>query len=331
MQGVNVAGAPDRCFRCGGFPFVKQRTHATRPPVRGDRQARPPIGAREVGTHQSAGLRAKKHFGQHFLTAPSYAQRIADAVPAASSDHVLEIGAGRGALSLHLQRRFPGFHCIEKDRDLVPILRQALGTGPHTIHEHDVLSFDFAQAGFPLHVTGNLPYSIGAMIIRKTLSYGEQIKSCTFMVQREVAERICASTHTKRNGFLSIFCQFFGRPSILFHLPPGAFRPPPKVESSVFQLVVDDARLNAIPAGEREDFFGFVDVGFSQRRKKLTTVFRNLERGLDLTPFLQQVSLSTDARAEDLGVGDWQRLFEAVRCTTPRRWVRAGQDRMPAE
>jgi 16S rRNA (adenine1518-N6/adenine1519-N6)-dimethyltransferase len=133
-----------------------------------------------------------------------------------------------------LNSGFPGFHCVELDTDVLEILKSKLKDDRYTIHISDVLAFDFFKAGFPLHVTGNLPYSIGAMIIKKTLLYGNDILSCTFMVQLEVAERIVSGPNSKTNGFLSIFCSFFGKPKLLFHVPPGAFFPGPKVDSSVF-------------------------------------------------------------------------------------------------
>ena len=173
----------------------------------------------------------KKHLGQHFLTSPAYARRIADAVPAGQADNLLEIGSGYGALTIFLKERFPAMHLVEVDADAIGRLREKLGENRCTIHVADVLGFDFGKAGFPLHVAGNLPYSIGAMIIKKTLLYGSNVRSCTFMVQREVAERIVSPPHRRTNGFLTIFCRYFGAPKILFHVPPGAFFPRPNVDS----------------------------------------------------------------------------------------------------
>jgi 16S rRNA (adenine1518-N6/adenine1519-N6)-dimethyltransferase len=156
-------------------------------------------------------MRPKKSLGQHFLIAPSYAKKIADFVPSGKDGCVLEIGPGRGALSVFLKELFPSFHLVEIDGEVIPELKAKLGAGGWTLHECNALGFDFLKAGFPLHVVGNLPYSCAAMIIRKTLLYGEAVASCTFMVQREVAERIIAGAHCKQYGFLSIFCRFFGK------------------------------------------------------------------------------------------------------------------------
>ena len=256
-------------------------------------------------------MRPKKHLGQHFLTSSSYARKIAEAVPALPDEHVLEIGPGRGAVSIFLKERFPEFHCVEIDGDAIVKLREKLGKGSYTIHQADVLSFDYGEAGFPLHVVGNLPYSIGALIIKKTLFYGSAVRSFTFMVQREVAERIVSPPHRKSNGFLTIFCQFFAVPKILFHVPPGAFFPKPKVDSSVVRMVIDASSNAKLPPEGYNLFFPFVSKAFSMRRKKLSNVIggdaqgrercENMLRGLGCGPL---------SRPEDLGINEWLALYK---------------------
>ena len=252
----------------------------------------------------------KKHLGQHFLTAVSYAERIAKSVGACPGENVLEIGPGRGALSIHLKNLYPFFHCVEVDADLIGGLTRKLGAGTWTLHHCDALAFDFTKAGFPLHVVGNLPYSIGAMIIRKALSYGENILSCTFMVQREVAQRIAAKPHSKRMGFLSVFCQFFGTPKILFTVPPGAFFPKPAVDSAVIRLVVERNLESKLPRRLWEDFFGFVDKGFMMRRKMLANVLGRNGGRERYAGILAQMENGARARAEDLGPNEWLELYK---------------------
>jgi 16S rRNA (adenine1518-N6/adenine1519-N6)-dimethyltransferase len=255
-------------------------------------------------------MRPKKRFGQHFLTAPSYAKKIAESIDAQPFDHVLEIGPGKGALSVHLKKRFPHFHCVELDQDVVTQLTEKLGPGDWVLHQCDALEFDFSEAGFPLHVVGNLPYSVGAMIIKKTLLYGETIVSCTFMVQREVAMRIVSPPHSKRNGFLSIFCQFFGKPRILFHVPAGVFFPKPKIDSSVFQLSVRKDLLSRLQRDEWENFFRFVDKGFSMRRKTLVNVLgRDGNKNAHIN-MLKELDFDPMVRPEDLGVDQWLELYK---------------------
>jgi 16S rRNA (adenine1518-N6/adenine1519-N6)-dimethyltransferase len=271
----------------------------------------------------------KKYLGQHFLTAPAIAKKIADAVPAGAGERVLEIGPGRGALSVHLLKKFPGMHLVEVDSDAVNALRDKLRgndmndgilpPGPaadqYIIHNEDVMAFDFSKAGFPIHVVGNLPYNIGARVIKKTLMYAPRVLSCTFMVQKEVAERIVSGPGSKQNGFLSIFCQFFGRAKLLFHVPPGAFFPRPNVESSVFQIIVDQDVEKKLERELWDDFFSFADCGFSMRRKQLAKTL-SLKLGKDKDFYrdtLSSMGIGADARPEDLGVGGWLDLYKRVR------------------
>lgn len=253
----------------------------------------------------------KKQLGQHFLTSLAYAAHIAGAVPAALHETVLEIGPGRGALTIFLKERFGKLHCVEIDRDAIAALTRKIGQGSVTIHRHDILSFDYATAGFPLHVVGNLPYAIGARIIKKTLLYGKDIRSITFMLQREVAERIIAKPHCKANGFLSIFCQFFGRPGIVCHVPPGAFFPRPKVDSSVVSMTIDPDVEEKLEKPRWNDFFAFVSQGFSQRRKKLAKVIGQDSVGKSRAEsILGTIGFPATARPEDLGVNEWLALFK---------------------
>ncbi|MBN1578637.1 MAG: ribosomal RNA small subunit methyltransferase A [Chitinispirillaceae bacterium] len=255
----------------------------------------------------------KKHLGQHFLTAPSYARKIAEALPGSRADALLEIGPGQGALSIFLKERFPDFHCVEVDAMVIELLRLKLGDGFYTVHYHDVLTFDFGLAGFPLHVVGNLPYSIGAPIIKKTLYYGKNIHSCTFMMQREVVQRIVAPPHCRTRGFLSVFCSFFGTPRLLFNVPPGAFFPRPKVESSVFQIVIDNDPEKKLPQARWEPFFALVSRGFQQRRKKVVNSLsadgRQKER---IAAILRAHGVNGDARSEDLDCSQWLNLYKAL-------------------
>jgi len=257
----------------------------------------------------------KKFLGQHFLTDVTYAERIAESLPAEPRGNVLEIGPGRGALSVHLQKRFPLFHCVEVDADVIPLLRDKLGKGEWTLHHANALAFDFAQAGMPLHVVGNLPYAIGALLIRKTLFYSNDILSCTFMVQREVAQRICSEPHSRQNGFLTIFCQFFGKPSLLFTVPPGAFFPRPTVDSAVFQLIIEKDLESKLPRSQWESYFAFVDKGFKMRRKMLANVLGR-DGGRDIyRQHLLDMGVRPDVRPEDLDADQWLTLYKKT-CVT---------------
>jgi 16S rRNA (adenine1518-N6/adenine1519-N6)-dimethyltransferase len=252
----------------------------------------------------------KKRFGQHFLTAPSYAQRISEAVPANANENVLEIGPGKGALTTWLVKRFPGLHCIEIDPDCIGALRQKLGERSCTIHQGDILEFDCRSVGTPLHVVGNLPYAVGALILKNILYCGNAICSITFMVQREVAQRIAAVPHTKANGFLSIFCQFFGTPKILFNVPAGAFFPRPNVESAVFQIKIFNDLAARLPRSSWESFFAIVDKSFKQKRKMLINALDHLGDKITTCDLLAQAGIAPTERPEDLGIDQWLLLYK---------------------
>ena len=260
-------------------------------------------------------LAPKKKLGQHFLISPYYAQRIALAVESSDDSKVIEIGPGMGALSIFLKERFPRFHLIEMDRDLISGLKEKIGYGEWTLHVGDVLEFDFKTLGAPLHLVGNLPYNIAALVIKKTLLCSPQVASVTYMVQREVAERIVAAPHTQQNGYLTIFCQFFGSPKILFNVPPGAFEPKPKVNSSVFQMKVNPQIDKALSRKEWGRFFSFVSNGFSTRRKMLAKSL-SLRTGNDkdaIVGIIERTGLDRKVRAEDLNVHEWLRLYSQLK------------------
>ncbi len=254
----------------------------------------------------------KKHLGQHFLTAPAFARKIAEAVPANEGQNILEIGPGRGALSIHLKERFPDFHLVEIDPDAIEVLREKLGVGNYSIHHADIMKFDLAQVGFPLHAVGNLPYNIGALIIKKVLLCAPRVLTCTFMVQKEVAQRIVSPPHSRTNGFLSIFCQFFGKAKLLFSVPPGAFFPRPNVDSAVFQIVVDPDVESRLSRDHWEPFFAFVDRGFSMRRKQLAKVLSLTGDGdkEHYGELLKSMGVNEASRPEDLDVNLWLDLYK---------------------
>jgi 16S rRNA (adenine1518-N6/adenine1519-N6)-dimethyltransferase len=257
-------------------------------------------------------VRPKKRFGQHFLISPYYAARIVESIPAKEDEPVLEIGPGRGALSTLLCERFKSVFLVEKDRDLIDSLTEKCGGGRCVIVNDDVLNFEYATAGIPFHVVGNLPYSAGAMIIKKTLMHGGDILSATFMVQREVCRRIVASEGGKQRGFLSVFCQYFGTPKLLFHVPPGAFFPKPSVDSSVFQLVLQAEKYVRIGREQWDDFFSFVSTGFSMRRKKLINVLKRAHNYTIDNDVFYELDLDPAVRGEMLSVDEWIRIFNRL-------------------
>ena len=258
----------------------------------------------------------KKKLCQNFLISPYYAKKIASLVKSSDDSKVIEIGPGTGAVSKYLKDAYPRFHMIEMDQDIVPILKKNLGKGKWTLRVDNILDFDLKQLGSPLHIVGNLPYNSAAMIIKKTLLNCPDTASITFMVQREVAERIIAKPHTKLNSFLSIFCQFFGIPKIAFHLPSGVFFPEPNVESSLFQLFCNSSAIKSLPRKDWNNFFDFVSQGFSKRRKTLANALSWNSNSKWKFLYEKCITMHTKnpkARPEDLSVQNWLDLYHSVR------------------
>ena len=198
--------------------------------------------------------RPRKRFGQHFLKDRSVLTRIADAVGASSGDTVIEIGPGRGALTDVLADRATRLLAIELDRDLAGHLRERYASRPHvTIVEGDVLETDLAAlAGGDFVLAGNVPYYITTPILFHALQ-APRPRRAVYLVQKEVAERAAAAPGGKEYGALSVNVQAVAHVEILFRVPPGAFQPPPQVDSAVIRVtprpdpVVRARRGKAVP------------------------------------------------------------------------------------
>ena len=240
---------------------------------------------------------ARKRFGQHFLVDLSVIDRIVAAIDPQPGDALVEIGPGRGALTLPLLERCERLTVVELDRDLAARLRRNPALD---VVEADVLTVDFAAvarpAGARLRVVGNLPYNISTPILFHLLESADRIADQHFMLQKEVVDRIAASPGNKDYGRLTVMLQWRYEIEELFDVPPESFEPPPRVDSAVLRMTPLPPRHDVDPALLRE----IVTVGFSQRRKLLRhTVGRWLEaRGADQPFDLQR-------RAEEVPVAEW--------------------------
>jgi 16S rRNA (adenine1518-N6/adenine1519-N6)-dimethyltransferase len=221
-------------------------------------------------------VRAKKRFGQHFLHHRAYLERIADALAPAPGDLVLEIGPGQGALTEVLVERGALVTAIEKDRDMVPLVRARL-PGVRVI-EDDALELDWRDAAGvgpndPLLITGNIPYNITTPLLDKALAPPRPTR-IVFLVQREVADRLAAPAGSEVYGGLSVGVQAVARVEKLFTIPAGAFHPPPNVHSAVVRITPLQAPT------VRDDqiaIFRRLVVGlFGFRRKQLLRGLREL-------------------------------------------------------
>ena len=203
--------------------------------------------------------------GQHFLIRGAVLARIAAAACPEEAKLVIEIGAGKGALTEHLLDRAGRVIAIELDATLAAGLTRRFAGEPRLRVVHaDILATDLTQWG-PAVVAGNLPYYITSPVVERTVAMGSLLQRAVFLVQREVADRLAAKPCTRDYGFLSVATQLFAEAQRLFRVPPSAFSPPPNVESAVVRLTPYPDIVQADPS----PLLAFVGLCFRQKRKTL--------------------------------------------------------------
>jgi len=252
---------------------------------------------------------AKKQLGQHFLADAHYVEKIVLAVNPKPGERLVEIGPGQGAITFPLLRRHPQLTVIEFDRDLIaPLTAAAAPLGELGIVHRDVLQVDFTElaAGGRIRLVGNLPYNISSPILFHALDHATAISDMTFMLQKEVVDRMAAAPGSKVYGRLSVMLQAWCEVTALFVVPPGAFRPPPKVDSAVVRLVPRDPATVGII--DPKHFADVVRAAFGQRRKTL----RNALNGVVDEAGFAAAGVRSDARAEQLQVADFIALANAT-------------------
>ncbi len=242
--------------------------------------------------------RPRKRFGQHFLHDPVVIGKIVDAVDPQPGDFMAEIGPGLGAITVPLLERLGHLHVVELDRDLAQALcRRCSDLGELTIHQADALSFDFsglAPPGIRVRLVGNLPYNISTPLLFHLLEQKEAIEDMHFMLQREVVERMSAEPGTKQYGRLTVMLAASCRVQFLFSVGPGAFRPPPRVQSAVVRLL--PWRSPPFDMGDPRTFAMLVRQAFSMRRKTLRNALRALLSEADIVA----AGIDPGCRAETL-------------------------------
>jgi 16S rRNA (adenine1518-N6/adenine1519-N6)-dimethyltransferase len=255
-------------------------------------------------------MKARKRFGQHFLE-HSWAERLLDAIAPATGDLLVEIGPGRGALTLPLAARASAVIAIEIDRDLASAL-SARAPGNVRIVTADVLDVDLPSllGGRRARLVGNLPYNVSSPILLQILRWHRQhgcLIDATLMLQREVAERIAAPPGGREYGVLSILTQLHADVTRLFTLPPGAFRPAPKVHSAVLRLRF---RPPPVAIADEQTFDAMVRAIFTQRRKTLQNALKTFAeaRGISAQEALAAAGLDARRRAETLDLAELARL-----------------------
>jgi len=270
---------------------------------------------------------APQRLGQHFLANEAWRERIARLVlgpmapvgakkEAASERGELwiEIGAGHGEMTSLLARQVGRLIAIELDPKLLPRLRQQTADLPNvTVIAGDVLALDLAAlAGAErFHAYGNLPYYITSPIMHRLLAHADRLEAAFLVVQLEVAARITALPGGRDYAYFSAFTQFYSRPEILLRIPPGAFKPPPKVSSALVALRFPGER-SQLAIHDEAGFLTFLKVCFAQKRKTLRNNLRSLMPQERATDLLRQCGIAPSARAEVIGLAQFASLFAAI-------------------
>jgi 16S rRNA (adenine1518-N6/adenine1519-N6)-dimethyltransferase len=261
------------------------------------------------------GLRAKKSWGQNFLSDETILDGIAALAAPAPGETVVELGAGLGHLTVRLLARGAKVIAVERDRDMARVLRSELGEHI-TLLEADAVRLDYAAlaarvGGGPVAVVGNLPYHLTSPILFSILDQQPHVARAVFLVQREVAERLAADPGTKDWGLLSVLLQQVAEVTIARKVPPGAFHPPPKVDSAVVRVAFRPAVHAPNDAGR---FRALVKAGFAQRRKVLANALSaaKIAPPEDLARALATAGIDGRRRGETLTVAEWVSLERAL-------------------
>jgi len=250
--------------------------------------------------------RPKKRLGQHFLTDRHYLQRIVDAIAPVAGEPMAEIGPGPGALTERLAAVVQPLHVIEIDRELAHALRERYPDGTVVVHEGDALDFDFASLPEGLRVVGNLPYNVSTPLLFHVAKFAPRIRDCVFMLQKEVVDRMVAGPDTPEYGRLSVMLQYRFAMESCLRVPPGAFTPPPKVDSAVVRM--EPLREGRLVAKDEGLFERVVLAAFTQRRKTLRNAVRAI---VDLEAFAA-AGIDPGRRGETLGVAEFVALADAA-------------------
>jgi 16S rRNA (adenine1518-N6/adenine1519-N6)-dimethyltransferase len=253
-----------------------------------------------------------KRFGQHFLTDKSVLAAIVESVSPQSGDTIVEIGPGRGVLTDELARLPNDLVAIEIDHLLSEKLKERYSSNQRVkVIEADVLDVDFSSVSKgPFVVVGNVPYYITTPILFHVL-HRPLPRHVVLLVQREVAERIVARPGSKQYGALSVNVQVAANAEIIRHVPPGAFSPPPKVDSAVIRILPRNDSM--IRDDEAERFRSFVQGLFGMRRKQIGNVLRSVTQlsPPDAVDVLRSLGIDPRARPENLSVPDFVSLMRA--------------------
>jgi 16S rRNA (adenine1518-N6/adenine1519-N6)-dimethyltransferase len=250
-------------------------------------------------------MRARKRFGQHFLTDSVVLEQIAAAVAVRDADAVFEIGPGHGALTEHIYRPGLRYTAVEIDRDLIPMLKVRF---PEIqLVNADILRVDFAEllADSRWRIIGNLPYNISSPLVLRAAEAARagQVVDMHFMLQKEMAARLCATSGSKAWGRLSVIIQLMCDVEYLFDVAPESFTPPPKVWSGVVRL---RPRTDAIDGDAQARLNRVLTAAFSGRRKRLSNSLKHFDVDWDA------LDLDPGVRADNVDAGQFLAIAESA-------------------
>jgi 16S rRNA (adenine1518-N6/adenine1519-N6)-dimethyltransferase len=253
-----------------------------------------------------SGLAPRRDLGQNFVADANIVRRIASLAKVGAGDHVVEIGAGLGSLTLALADTGAEVTAVEVDSGVVPVLRDVVADRSNvTVVEADAMRVDWHAilAGHDRWtLVANLPYNVATPLVCDLLDDVPAIESMLVMVQREVAERFAAPPGNKQYGAVSVKVAYWATARVVGRVPASVFVPRPNVESALVRI-----DRHQPPDVDRETLFALVRTAFGQRRKMLR---RSLADTVDPGVF-EAAGVSPEARPEQLGIGDWVRLTEA--------------------
>jgi 16S rRNA (adenine1518-N6/adenine1519-N6)-dimethyltransferase len=236
---------------------------------------------------QSSSHRPRKRFGQHFLHERRVLERIVEAVAPAAGDFIVEIGPGEGALTAPLLEKIDKLEAVEVDRDLAAGLAAKFPPSKLTVHCADALEFDFERFPAGMRLVGNLPYNVSTPLLFHLARYAARVRDMHFLLQLEVVERMVAAPSTPAYGRLSVSLQSRFQMKKILKVAPGAFRPPPKVESALVRMQPLDW---ALPVDE-----DLLRRAFSARRKTLRNALPEIDfEALGIDPKLRPENLSPE-------------------------------------
>lgn len=260
---------------------------------------------------------SRQKLGQHFLVSGKILERIATAACGDGVGFVLEVGPGRGALTERLLPRTERLTAIELDYELANFLREKWAGEPRLrIIDGNALDADWTAWGEGV-LAGNLPYYVATAIITSYVLRPGALRQGVFLIQKEVAERIAAEPGGREYGYLSVLCQFFAEIKLLFSVPPGAFHPPPKVDSAVIRVTP----RTDVPEVDREKFVAFISACFRHKRKTL----RNNLNAVATREQIDQLP-GMERRAEKLTPAEFLGLFRQLQQSDQEAAPRTQQD-----